>query len=601
MFIRSLASRRFIKLLIAVTVAVMAGAHHATAQTTQFTYQGKLNDGGAPANSAYDFQFKLFDAATVGTGTQHGTTQTVANVTVSAGIFSVQLNFGACATCFNGGDRFLEIAVKVPSSATFTTLAPRQPISSTPYAIKSQNATSADGLSVACVNCITGSQIASVNGSAVTGTIPVASVPAGSGNYIQNTNAQQVTSNFNISGNGTAGGTLAGQIVNATTQYNLGGARILVGGINNLFAGLRAGLSNTTGFNNSFFGATAGESNTEGFTNSFFGRAAGQNNTTGFANSFFGRSAGESNTTGSENTLIGYGADVGANNLTNATAIGFEARVTQSNSLVLGGGSTNVGIGTSAPLSQLHVRGDSPVRILGDTITLGGTEYVDFMARNSQYGTDTGGMRIQRQTPSGDIDVLFLAARSANPVAEVMRVKGNGSVGIGTPNPAATLHVNGNIVLIPSGAGGDSACLLTILGGREIVPCASSLRYKKDLAPYTGGLDLLKRLRPISFTWKDRPQRDLGLAAEEVAAVEPLLVTHNDKGEIEGVKYDRLSAVFINAFKEQQTQIQQEQQQIEQQQKQIATLLTSNAALNARLRGVEKSLRKNAGSARRRR
>ena len=79
-----------------------------------------------------------------------------------------------------------------------------------------------------------------------------------------------------------------------------------------------------------------------------------------------------------------------------------------------------------------------------------------------------------------------------------------------------------------------------------------------------------------------------------VANVAPSLTFVNSKGEAEGVKYSRLNIVVINAVKEQQ-------QQIEQQQKQIATLVTSNTALNARLRGVEKSLRKKAGSARRRR
>src|SRR5262245_34000606 len=36
----------------------------------------------------------------------------------------------------------------------------------------------------------------------------------------------------------------------------------------------------------------------------------------------------------------------------------------------------------------------------------------------------------------------------------------------------------------------------------------------------------------------------------------------NNNGELEGVKYERLSVVFINAFKEQQAQIQTQQQQI---------------------------------------
>src|SRR6266545_606773 len=197
------------------------------AQTTAFNYQGKLTDAGNLANGQFDFQFKLFDTQTVGTGMQQGGNVNVANVAVTNGSFSVQLDFGACASCFNGAARFLEIAVKPTSSGTFTTLGPRQPITSTPYAIRSQNAataTLADGLSVACVDCVTSSQIASVNGSVVSGAIPVASVPAGSGNYIQNTTSQQAGSNFNISGNGTAGGVLSGNLVNAATQFNLGGS-----------------------------------------------------------------------------------------------------------------------------------------------------------------------------------------------------------------------------------------------------------------------------------------------------------------------------------------------------------------------------------------
>ena len=74
---------------------------------------------------------------------------------------------------------------------------------------------------------------------------------------------------------------------------------------------------------------------------------------------------------------------------------------------------------------------------------------------------------------------------------------------------------------------------------------------------------VVARLRPISFTWKDHPERDLGLAAEEVATVEPLLVTHNAKGEIEGVKYDHLNVVIINAIKQQQKIIESQQRQID--------------------------------------
>ena len=55
---------------------------------------------------------------------------------------------------------------------------------------------------------------------------------------------------------------------------------------------------------------------------------------------------------------------------------------------------------------------------------------------------------------------------------------------------------------------------------------------------------------------------DLGLVAEEVAAVEPLLTTTNDKGQVEGVKYDRVGVVAINAIKEQQDQLEAQQKEI---------------------------------------
>src|SRR5262245_13142405 len=191
-------------LLLVCTTAPVA------AQITTFTYQGKLADNGNPANGSYDFQFSLWDPLSGGASV--APLNTLAGVTVTNGNFIVTLDFGA--TAFPGANRYLEIAVRPANTGPSTPLTPRQQILSTPYAIK---ATAADGLSVACVNCITSSQIQSVQGSQVTGnisgnqisgTIPVASVPAGSTNYIQNGTGQQASSNFNISGNGIIGGNL---------------------------------------------------------------------------------------------------------------------------------------------------------------------------------------------------------------------------------------------------------------------------------------------------------------------------------------------------------------------------------------------------------
>ena len=163
------------------------------AQTTAFTYQGRLTDGGTAANGNYDLQFALFDS--VSGGTQIGATQPIPNVSVSAGIFTVQLDFGASA--FPGANRFLEISTRLAGTASFTTLSPRQPITSTPYAIRSLNASSADA-------------------------VTLSGVPGGSGNYIQNSTTQQTNSNFNISGNGIIGSVLSAKKVSigANTSFS---------------------------------------------------------------------------------------------------------------------------------------------------------------------------------------------------------------------------------------------------------------------------------------------------------------------------------------------------------------------------------------------
>src|SRR5467141_3351959 len=99
-------------------ILIWSGA--AFGQTTAFTYQGRLTDGGNPANGNYDLQFALFDSAAG--GSQIGATQTVNTVAVSGGIFAVTLDFGLNA--FPGANRFLEIGVRPPSGGSFTTLSP---------------------------------------------------------------------------------------------------------------------------------------------------------------------------------------------------------------------------------------------------------------------------------------------------------------------------------------------------------------------------------------------------------------------------------------------------------------------------------------------
>lgn len=120
--------------LALVAFVLLSVGCEALAQTTTFTYQGRLQDTSTPANGSYDLQFTLWDAASAGTQQPQPSPVTVTrtSVLVISGVFTVQLDFGANA--FPGADRFLEIGVRPAGSGTFTILSPRQQITSTPYA-----------------------------------------------------------------------------------------------------------------------------------------------------------------------------------------------------------------------------------------------------------------------------------------------------------------------------------------------------------------------------------------------------------------------------------------------------------------------------------
>ena len=602
-------------------IVVLFFALPLNAQTSTFTYQGRLSDTSMPASGTYQMQFALYDAATG--GAQIGSTVENTAVGVSNGVFTVQLDYGPSA--FTGAERSLEIRVRRTSGESYVVLDPRQRLTSAPHAIRAANAGTADNASSLGGN--PAANYVQTNDPRLT---DARAPSAGSANYIQNTGAQQSFSNFNISGNGTAGGTISGNTVNATTLYRLGGARILAGGSTNLFVGSGTGVANTTGISNVFIGFDAGDVNTEGGANSFLGAYAGsanttgdynafvgfragylnqtgiynaflgmqagdsntssQNtflgatagfknsaggsntfvgyragywNTTGNENSFYGYNSGLTNTTGSNNTVIGHLADVVSTNLTYATAIGAGARVEASNMITLG---------RSGGQDRVQIPGD--LRITGDLDFVGSEGISGSLIVNDPTNQ---GLRVQTSTPGGtvasfggngefNIDAPGVAAGR-------LHIRENGNVGINVPgaNVNNKLDVNGTVGVWTLGSGGSTAlCWHTV--SYAISTCSSSLRYKTNVAPFSFGMDLVKQLKPIAYNWKHDGAIDLGFGAEDVAKVNPLLAIYDANGQVEGVRYDRMSVAFVNALKEQQAQIESQNKKIEDQNKQIEAL-----------------------------
>lgn len=115
--------------ILAILLAALDG--RAQAQTTTFTYQGRLTVNGGSANGVYDFAFQAFDAPSAGNSV--GGLVTVNGVGVSNGLFTVLLDLGAGV--FTGPARWLQIAVSPTGAGVYTTLSLRQQLTSVPYSI----------------------------------------------------------------------------------------------------------------------------------------------------------------------------------------------------------------------------------------------------------------------------------------------------------------------------------------------------------------------------------------------------------------------------------------------------------------------------------
>jgi len=317
-----------------------------------------------------------------------------------------------------------------------------------------------------------------------------------------------------------------------------------LGGDENVFFGFDAGRSNTNGDRNAFFGANAGKSNDLGHSNAFYGFEAGLNNAGGVSNSFFGRDAGRTNN-GSDNSF--FGRDAGRNNSTGSNNVFVGRGAGPDNST----GGSNVFIGSGA--------GTGFISGSNNTV-IGAGAFIPAWGNASSFTTVIGAGAFSTTT-----DDSVTIGRSQDDVS----IPGELFVANAFGSNSDGLHVGGRAIFNEvveintlGAAGSDNLCRNA---SNRIASCSSSLRYKTNIASFISGLNLVDRLQPISFTWKDGGKRDLGLGAEDVEKVEPLLVTYNKSGQVEGVKYDRVAVVLLNAVKEQQSLIIKQEQQLKQQ------------------------------------
>jgi len=206
-----------------------------------------------------------------------------------------------------------------------------------------------------------------------------------------------------------------------------------------------------------------------------------------------------------------------------------------------GGG--NFGINTDAPTNKLEVFSGSTT---ADALTLSFTTgadnrqtgiffkggpypYARIVGGTSSYGPDQGFIAFYTNyNPSG-------AASTSGYCLERVRINPNGSI-------VAT---------------GD----ITAFGS----PSDIKLKNIKEVVP--NALQSILKLNGYRFDWKDvnhltKIKEDIGVIAQEVEKVLPELARTNDDGTM-SVRYQGLTAVLIEAMKEQQTQIESQKSEID--------------------------------------
>lgn len=220
---------------------------------------------------------------------------------------------------------------------------------------------------------------------------------------------------------------------------------------------------------------------------------------------------------------------------------------------------TNVAIGTTAPAARLHIgpANSSGLRVEGPNA-----------AGTGVAAASLGGY--------GDFNIDAFGI-----VGGRFSVKENGWVTIGPTGPVRILTVAGGSGH-PIADGWDSW---------------SSRRWKTNIQTLHDALGKIEQLRGVSYDMKDSGKHQIGLIAEDVGAVVPEVVTWEKNGkDAQGVDYGRLTALLIEATKEQEKLIRRQQEQIQAQAAQLKLQQAQIGELSRQVRVVQTALASGRGT-----
>ncbi len=249
----------------------------------------------------------------------------------------------------------------------------------------------------------------------------------------------------------------------------------------------------------------------------------------------------------SSNTSGGSNTAVGESTLLNSTTAEANAAISLWVLLNNTAGQNNVGVGFKT-LTEHHGRLQHRHRLPGASVQPYGHQQYRTgvlcqcgLRRSDQCHCDWGVCQVSES------NALVLGSYLHSTTTSI-------KVGIGTTTPS-------NVFTIAQGAGH------AISDGWDTY---SSRRWKTNIQTLHGALERVEQLRGVSYDLKANGKHEVGVIAEEVGAVVPEVVTWEKNGkDAQSVDYTRLTALLIEATKEQQALIRKQQEQIKAQQMQI--------------------------------
>jgi hypothetical protein len=387
-----------------------------------------------------------------------------------------------------------------------------------------------------------------------------------------------------------SGNTAMGSLALVSASVNPSNVNLPSGATLNTASGSNALQSNTTGSYNTALGGGALNSNVTGNDNTASGVYALAANTTGGNNTAIGFSALGTSTTGDNNTATGFQALESDSTGFNNTAMGSDALRLNSN------GNGNTAVGFQALLSN-QIGNDNTAsglaalysNALGNYNVASG--HVALYSNTNGSGNEASGHAALFFNTTGSYNVAIGYAAGYNQTTGSNNIyishRGvtaeSGVTRIGTANTQTETYIAGIENAKITGA----AVYVTSSGQLGVL--ASSERYKTDITPMGTTTENLQRLRPVSFHLKSDPKGAVqyGLIAEEVAKVYPELVIRDDKGRIDGVRYDELAPMLLNELRQQKQKLAAQNQRAASQDAKISQLQEQLTEMHAALLKLE--------------